>query len=524
MSSLKNFLFKNYFVIFLTFLSIFIFTINLSGQAYSFDEPETVILAHAISTTGFPSAWDGKNLIWSSEDFNTKLFLGRYVWTWHGWLEYYLTFFGLKLFGDNVFGARFLFALIGTLTIPLIYVIAKIIFKNKTISFLLSLQLLFLLPFFLYTRHARYYILETFFSFVIFFFFLMRENKHWNRIYSILFPLTLLFLFFSNNYMWFTTNIIIFPVLIYKKDKQLILSTFLVVAFAVFWQIVFRNQSGHVLHFFPGATGIPKSLFVSLSYINNNAFPLILSIPLLILLIKKKTSTILLFILFWIVIKLLLNSIFVAAHGRYILELFPFFILLFGFIYEYLLRKKHFILVFILFFTATFTNILNNIPRALTFQKTLPPKNIVKSYSTELSGKYPSSMQQLGGYLKKNYKKGDLWASNGYQDQIYLYSSVPSISSHCVNGKLLAPSKSVTDIKKIRWIILFQGDDRISKTKVINDFCMGKSWQKNLKLFKKTNFKLNSPTYTVNDPDIAVRQYPPVEAAPSSIIILERKE
>ena len=198
MKKIKFFIKKNFLLILIILISSTLFLTNLSGQDYSLDEPETVILAKSIFKYGFPSAWDGQNLVSTNNGKDIIFLNGNYFWQWQPWFQHYLVIFGISIFGDNIFGQRFFFALLGVGTVIISFFIGKELFKHKLLPFIISLQLIFLLPFFLYVRAARYYSPSSFFSIFIFYLIILNLKNKWGKRQTILFFITNLLLFFSN--------------------------------------------------------------------------------------------------------------------------------------------------------------------------------------------------------------------------------------------------------------------------------------------------------------------------------------
>jgi len=99
---------KRHLALILVFvLSTIILLTNLNGQDFSLDEPDTVAVARTIGEFGYPSAWDGRALI--DVEGNFTQIGNRYVWTWHPWLQHYLAYFGLHVFGKAPGDIRLIF-------------------------------------------------------------------------------------------------------------------------------------------------------------------------------------------------------------------------------------------------------------------------------------------------------------------------------------------------------------------------------------------------------------------------------
>jgi 4-amino-4-deoxy-L-arabinose transferase-like glycosyltransferase len=91
---------------------------NLGRDYLWADEGDTAVLARNILQFGVPRAWDGVSLI--DSDYGARL-NDDLVMVSHPWLQYYVTAASFALVGVTAFGARLPFALLGLLTVGLIY-------------------------------------------------------------------------------------------------------------------------------------------------------------------------------------------------------------------------------------------------------------------------------------------------------------------------------------------------------------------------------------------------------------------
>lgn len=512
-------------IILIAIIAGIIFLTNLGGQYYSLDEPETVILGRTILKQGLPLAWDGQNFVSGTNGLDSSFIFGKYIWKWHPWFQHYLAAASIFIFGDSVGGSRFLFALFGVGSVLVIYKIAELIFQNKSVAFLVSLQLIFLLPFFLYVRQVRYYAPAAFFSLVILFLLLIYLKRNWNLKEKIFMGLSTFFLFMSNYVLWFSTILIIIPIffLFKKRDKKIFAVLIAEIIFAVAWFVVFKPYGGNVMVSNSIHGSLINNFKTYISYINGFIFPLLL-IPLVFILIRNSKKLVYFFlILFWIIVKLAVDTAFLDPHGRYLIDLFPVFIVLYGFIYLFLLKKQKAFLLVIIFLIFSTTNILHrNTLKDLFAQKFNSPFWPV-NYKTELTGQYPNMILEIGNYMKNNARKGDLYWSNNYRWYLYESSNVPSVSPLCnLENRNLKGFSSITRMQNIRWFIFFQHDNRLPSS-LNNIPCFGKEWQEKIeKEYTKINFPLSNSVYIVNDPDIVNRQYPPVKAMRDQVIIYEK--
>src|SRR5258708_21493941 len=122
---------QNYvIVLILIIFSFCFFAINLWGQGYTLDEPDTVGIAKTILTFGYPSPGDGRN-IFAGTPNEYKEIQGLFFWTWHPWLQFYLIAPMYAFFGINIGMLRLPFVVLGALTVGMLYIVSKDLFKNK---------------------------------------------------------------------------------------------------------------------------------------------------------------------------------------------------------------------------------------------------------------------------------------------------------------------------------------------------------------------------------------------------------
>lgn len=151
----------------LIFSIILIFT--KLGDAYLWaDEAQTAELSANTLEFGYPSVWDGKNLISHSEgDFNSD-----YVHTATPWLQFYICAASMKLFGKTNFAVRFPFAVLGVISIFMVWRLALLIYRKKSLADFIAIIATLNVPFLLYSRQCRYYALVFFFIITATFFYI----------------------------------------------------------------------------------------------------------------------------------------------------------------------------------------------------------------------------------------------------------------------------------------------------------------------------------------------------------------
>lgn len=519
----RPYLRKHLIIILLFLFSLVFYSLNLSGQGLTLDEAETVVVARNISFNGVPSPWDGKNFVSTANGLDSTLINGVYVWVWHPWLQHYLTFFGMKMFGSSELGARSLFAFLGALTIPLTYLISQLIFKKKFISILLALHVLFLLSYFLYIRQARYYAPSILFSLSSFYFFLTLIKDKWKRKHLYLLCLVTIQLFFSNYVTWATTILPFLGIAVYKKNKTVAIVLSGEILFAIGWYFYF-NLFGGNLFYFSKFLEIPKNILSYGAYINRYVFPALLLIPAFFI---ARKNIYFIVIIFWILLKLILYSVFYFPHGRYMVDLFPIIILLYGFIYKYLFDLlNHWGPVKLLprptILPASWrVRVLAGGPPPLATPLLLfvvlvsinifsfsPFRFWPRDFYYELTHKYENAFVSLGKYIKKEYKEEDIALPIGLPWSFYYYTNVPVFSTLCNSetGKFVGIPQT-TDESKIRWIVFINTSRKTES--ITNSKCTGKKWQEKLdKEYKKIPLPYDN-SFSINDTDIANRNIPP---------------
>ena len=124
---------------------------NLDRPLLWGDEADTGIEARNILKFGVPKVYDGRNILLynNGSQVNGSLLTKKIPW-----IQYYIGAVSLKIFGDNTFGLRAIFALLGIISFFPINSILKNNIKYPVVStvlILLSPQVV------LFQRNARYY-------------------------------------------------------------------------------------------------------------------------------------------------------------------------------------------------------------------------------------------------------------------------------------------------------------------------------------------------------------------------------
>jgi hypothetical protein len=536
-----SFFHKNLLLVLIIVLASSVFLTNLGGQGYSLDESLTVAVAKTILIDGYPSAWDGQMFLGGQDNIFTTVIHGIYFWTWYPWLQFYLIAPVYLFFGNAIALLRFPFALFGVATVVVLYLITVDLFKKKWLGALLAIQLIFLMPFFLYVRQVHYYSPSAFFSVLLFWLLLRFSADKFNKKLTLLFLLTSLLLLMTNSLIWLSclpAFILLCLVRTYKKyckhvfswkfifavvknNKSIISIILLEGLLAFLWFHIFAPFGGinPVLAYAAGRPNVFIGVIQFLSYGNNFVFPLII-FPLTVFTAWKLNKLKYLWIIaFWIGSKLVIYSLLIIPHGRFMTDSMPLCMLFFGFVYYYLSIHRQTVLILTVFFVAITTNIFALAPAYLLPSHQRQFRFYPNEFASELTGEYPPAYLQISEYLSKNSKPGDLFWSNYNVLEIYLYSNVPAFSTALCRTHSGVPV-SFSWQKQIKWYIFYQGRPQSLR----EESCLGPKWQTYMEdHYIRRIFPLNEHTYPMNDPDIVNRQFPPLKIPSDSVVIYERK-
>jgi hypothetical protein len=131
---------------------------RLDGALLWRDEATTASWGRALSRSGslLPSVWDGDQLVVQGSrghDFNADFRPAM-----QGWLQFYVSAIGFKLFGDGTWAARFPFALIGAVGLFFFYRIYIRLNQGRAALYV-AVATVASLPYLHYARQSRYYAL-----------------------------------------------------------------------------------------------------------------------------------------------------------------------------------------------------------------------------------------------------------------------------------------------------------------------------------------------------------------------------
>jgi len=128
--------------------------LGLGNNVFWGDEAYTAILGRNILQSGYPTAWDGRNLL----AYNAGAPLNKdLVEVQLPWVQYYAAAAGLALFGENAVGGRLPFAAMGAATVAALYFLALRLGRSRAFAFGCAAALAVWVPFLLFARQCRYY-------------------------------------------------------------------------------------------------------------------------------------------------------------------------------------------------------------------------------------------------------------------------------------------------------------------------------------------------------------------------------
>ena len=148
-------------ILILLLLASVLILYHISDQCLWNDEAQTANIAYNTMKYGYPTIYDGRNLLSTADgnNFNDKLVISNYEW-----LQFYITAASFRLLGKTVLAARLPFALFGIASILLVWMLADRIYHSRKKANAIAVIYCLNVQFLLYCRQARYYTLAMFFT------------------------------------------------------------------------------------------------------------------------------------------------------------------------------------------------------------------------------------------------------------------------------------------------------------------------------------------------------------------------
>jgi len=389
------------------------------------DEAETAVIANNLWTTGYPTPFDGKNLVTQMNGEDIAVRGNHYLWRLHPWLQYYLLAPFLH-FKKNTFFARLPFVLLGLAAIYLIYLTAKKLFSERIALFALFISL-FCWPLLVYIRQARYYSLLLFFSILLIYLylhFLEKRKRAW-----LWFSIAAIFLFHSHFVAFFGTitglwiHFLLFywrKIKEYLKELVWIFSSIAIFTLPWFWLVDYFalfSRSSH-LSAFGDHLQFYSSVFLSI-------FPICLLCLGFLLCFSnclKYRQEILLLVFVGLTTTLTVSFFIPVPYTRYLIGLFPILIILTAAFLDWILKKNLFwgslalFLIFLHFFTP-WPWLLEN--KGKGFKNNWG----FFSYLSEITHDYDGPVEAIVNFLNQSTKKNPTVLTNYAWEPIIFYTN-----------------------------------------------------------------------------------------------------
>jgi len=405
---------------------------------------ETYISSWAKNTLkyGYPKAYDGTNLVGTDIYGNSIFYNKNYILTFSPWLEIYVIDFSFLIFGINTFAARFPFAVFGILTIIALYFLTLKLTKNKRIAKMSIFLLILYIPFYLYSRTARYHSLTMLLSLIVLLSYLyFLENKRYSGIVFI----------FSNILLFYTHYIPFFAIypalaihfLFFKfskeKFKKIIYFSVIIFIFTFPW-FIYADATSKSAGF--GLTGLLFGFLYLFAYFSLYVSPIIFYFFIPNILFKKtrklifneNNAFIMLIIFFGILVSIFGHS--ELPSFRYLVFLFPIVFILIAEIFE-IIRKYNKYICFVLILIMLFSNylfilpfkplertILNNLNKDsdtyLFIKGNLRARYFIFDYLYELTHHYSTPEEKIINMIKIQYNNKDVVLTN-FGNEFYMF-------------------------------------------------------------------------------------------------------
>ncbi len=435
--------------------AVLLFT-HIGKESLWQDEAETALLGKNIMQFGLPIAYDGKNLV--SQEAGME-FGKDYLWHWTSWGDKYLAALSMKLFGKTTFGARFLFAVAGLLSVFYFHRTALRIFSAAGEANLSALFYTTSVPFLLYVRQCRYYAIVLL-CVVLMLFFLLRPRRspaHW-----VGFVIVAFFLFHSNYFLCiallgaFAAGVVLMRLTGRFPTREFIWGIGSATAVILPGMLLY-----HSYRLSPGDIGrsFLKNLLSYLTNLNDFFFPLILMLGLMAVLVVNRRAgkrllrgmdgmRVLSGGLVLLLSYIILLSFAPFAFLRYLIAAFPVMILLLSSA-VFLLSPGRRGMTYLLSAVLIGSNLLNALPGyALGWS---PARKKIRSYPAEyiheLYSPPKGPIHAIVDYLRQHANPEDVVLMTYGDLPIKFYTGL------AVHGGLTGEDLQKLDRSRVQWII-----------------------------------------------------------------------
>ncbi len=404
-------------LVFLCFLIATILLLKNLGNMYLWtDEANSAVPAKNILQFGYPSNFDGRNIVQHYWNYDGELKLSPFYRT-TTWLHLYVAALSFKLLGINTFAARFPFALIGLGVIISLFLLLR---KYKADKFIINTSVLLLtlnVFFLIHMRQCRYYSMATLFTLLAawaYLDFYQNGKKTKFIIYSVL-----LFLSMHSAYPILMLAVAIHALLFFKRGiiKGLLIAwgwmSLVVVPVIIFLRLWERPIDLMGLgHYFKGMAHL--RLLSYLVYLNDYMIPFVLVAIYLIWKAKRRELTIerlknnqlLTFSAILLAVAVVFLAIVAPHNFRFIVPYIPFSIIILSYILCFLKKRTNLYVVILLILVLVTTNFIHQAPYYLSYITRRPVvKKVLTDVDEKLKGKEIAGFPMLRlSWL--NYKMG----------------------------------------------------------------------------------------------------------------------
>lgn len=480
---------------------------NFSNMYLWDDEGETAMLAKNILLFGIPKYYDGKNFVGyigeGSPDF---------IWAQSSWLHLYITALSFSIFGFSTFSARLVFVIIGMLSFFPIVALFRKISINKMHYYLSVLFLLFFVPYYLYSRQARYYALLIFLVPIIA---ISIYNLSFKNGRTAWFILAFVLVFYSNYLSFFaiiaSASMYFFLMLLKKQPGRMSLLKKLIISYTMIFFLTFP-WAVHFNILTDVESSLNNQIMKKIDYLLhgiNSTAPLLLliasSIFVALLFYFKRNEIIkkqkIFFTFFNGVIPIAILLFPVYGDVRYLIGLFPLWLSFILLPVVFLMYRKEYALkiigaaIFLLllftnifysigfYFSLPFENYLQEKCASIMPEKADPCKSWVKNnfidsrelkypffyYLYEITHDYDGPIEGVVKYLKSNGNENSIVFANNWYSPIQFYTNMKVLTKREYQDTNLIPDFIVvnfpdrTDVQRVNHLVTYAEENNYTK-------------------------------------------------------------